>query len=96
MGMTIEPAPAAALAVAAAGRTEVSQADWAEACRDSTRLNWMEAQAELVVHEWVEAKPGGASLFELRDMDGDVLGSGTTLRAAIDDAMGNLMGGVAR
>lgn len=67
---------------------EKADADQAEAFRDSTRLNWMEAQAELVMFEWVAATPGGASSFELRDMDGDVVGAGATLRAAIDDAIG--------
>jgi hypothetical protein len=80
MGMTIEEAPA----------------DVAEAYRDSTRLNWLEAQAYIQMHEWVAAVPGGVSTFELHDLDGTVVGSGTTLRASIDDAMGNLMGGVAR
>ena len=67
---------------------ETADADQAEAFRDSTRLNWMEAQAELVMYEWVAATPGGASTFELRDMDGEVVGVGPNLRAAIDDAMG--------
>lgn len=68
--------------------TEPSPADVAEAFRDSTRLNWMEAQAQLSIYEWVAAEPGGASSFELADVDGEVIGRGPGLRAAIDDAMG--------
>lgn len=72
-------------------KTEPSPADVAEAWRDSTRLNWMEAQGQFSAYEWVQ--PGdGNSTWELTDIDGEVVGTGATLRAAIDDAMGNRRG----
>jgi len=56
--------------------------------RDSTRLNWLEAQGQFSAYEWVQ--PGdGRSDWEITDIDGEVVGTGPNLRAAIDDAMGN-------
>lgn len=56
--------------------------------QDSTRLNWLEAQGQVQIYEWVAAEPGGASTYELEDVDGTTIGQGPDLRAAIDDAMG--------
>lgn len=56
--------------------------------KDSTRLNWMQAQGYLTMAEQYLAEPGGKPFVELIDMSGDVVGSGLDLRAAIDDAMG--------
>jgi|GEM_PF-3179123 len=56
--------------------------------RDSTRLNWLEAQGQVQIYEWIAAEPGGASTYELEDVDGTTIGQGPDLRAAIDDAMG--------
>lgn len=72
----------------AAAGNEADPPDRDDGPQDSTRLNWMEAQAELIIYEWIAAVPGGASTFELRDMAGLVIGIGPDLRAAIDDAMG--------
>lgn len=69
-------------------KTEPSPADVAEAFRDSTRLNWMEAQGELLIVEEVMAQSIGLSVFEILDVDDEVVGTGDSLRAAIDDAMG--------
>ena len=56
--------------------------------QDSTRLNWLEAQAPVSIYEWYPAEPGAVAFFELQGIDGDTMGTGADLRAAIDDAMG--------
>jgi len=62
-------------------------ADRDDGPKDSTRLNWLEAQAQLTIYEWYPAEPGAAAVFDLQDVDGETIGTGADLRAAIDDAM---------
>lgn len=62
---------------------------WPSYANDSTALNWMEAQADLRLKEWHRA-PGAERFFEIEDGDGEVIGTGPDLRAAIADAMGAL------
>lgn len=60
--------------------------------KDSTRLNWMEAQGYLTMSLNYLAGPGGGDAHvELIDCDGEVVGEGADLRAAIDDAMGRAL-----
>lgn len=54
---------------------------------DGSRINWLEANVNLAVHG--HCRVGDAvDEFEVLDPDGDLAGTGPTLRAAIDDARG--------
>lgn len=58
--------------------------------KDSTRLNWLEAQADVRLNEWYRpsVQPGKPErFFQLTDDQDEVTGEGADLRAAIDDAM---------
>lgn len=81
-------AAVAAATVADADEPERDEPERDDGPRDSTRLNWLEAQGQVQIYEWIAAEPGGASTFELEDVDGTTIGQGRDLRAAIDDAMG--------
>ena len=57
----------------------------AQLARDCTRVNWMEAQTSLQIEKFHMA-PGGQEHWEVSDLE--VMGTGPTLCAALDDAIG--------